>query len=216
MYAITVDNLDERFVYDCRQMIVVNQPGRLSQIDWSQCDPIQLTDTVTRQKPLESTEIRACWSADSLYIRFLCADSHIVSEFNHRDDPLYEQDVIEVFIDEDELGRSYFELEVSPRNVVFDALIMHDASNASMTANLQWRFFGLETEVDTTHAGLLIYYIRIPFHSFKRKPVPGTSWGVNFYRIDEGKNGVRQFQAWRPTLTVNYHIPSRFGKLLFI
>ncbi len=38
-----------------------------------------------------------------------------------RDDPLYTQDVVEIFIDADADGRTYDEIEVSPHNVVFDA-----------------------------------------------------------------------------------------------
>lgn len=209
-------DLEAARVYYCKQAIFIGQPDRLESVDWDICDPVELTDTVSGLPPFEPTEVRACWSKDSLYVRFLCADSHIVSDFTQRDDPLYEQDVVELFIDEEGRGHRYFELEISPRNVIFDARIENDGEASIMGTDKEWRFDGLETAVDAACEGVLSYCIRIPSSHFKHRPGPGVHWKVNFYRIDEGLNGVRQYQAWRTTLAVNYHIPSRFGTMAFI
>ncbi len=107
--------IQEDYVYHCKQV--------QSAIDWNNCDVIELSDTVTGRKPKEASEVRACWSTDYLYLWFLCKDLNIVSDFEQRDDPLFEQDVIEFFIDEEGTGTRYLELEVSPRNIVFDAVI---------------------------------------------------------------------------------------------
>ncbi|CAM4208259.1 carbohydrate-binding family 9-like protein [Paenibacillus alkaliterrae] len=210
------DALHADGVYYCKRARFTCEPDGSETVDWSFCDSMALTDTVTGLSPYEPTEVRACWSPDSLYVRFLCKDSYIVSGFTRRDDPLYEQDVVEMFIDEEGLGRHYLELEVSPRNVVFDAKIENDGVASITGTNKEWSFTGLQTNVEADGEGHFIYFIRIPSNNFKRKPEQGVSWKVNFYRIDEGKDGTRQYQAWQPTGAINYHIPSRFGTLAFV
>ncbi|MDQ6421529.1 carbohydrate-binding family 9-like protein [Paenibacillus sp. LHD-117] len=184
-------------------------------VDWSRCEAVSLFDTVTGEAVREPTEVRACWHSDYVFIQFRCTDRHIVSRFEEHDDPLYEQDVVEVFIDDRaEGGVSYVELEVSPRNVVFDARIWNDGSGHVTGRDIAWNMEGLRTEVlEGEH--MLMYLLAVPTAHFSRKPEPGASWLVNFYRIDENAEGIREFQAWSPTGAINFHMPSRFGELIF-
>lgn len=202
--------IKEDYVYQCKQV----QTG-WSSIDWDSCDVLELGDTVTGLPPKESTEVRACWNKDYLYVRFLCKDSNIVSDFTERDDPLYEQDVVEFFIDEEGKGTSYLELEVSPKNVVFDALIENDGSDSVKGLDKAWCFKDLLTSVDANREGYLTTFISIPASNFNQPLHEGLSWKVNFYRIDEDLQGTREYQAWSPTGKVNFHISSRFGTMVF-
>ncbi|MDQ0091505.1 hypothetical protein J2T12_004942 [Paenibacillus anaericanus] len=199
------------YVYHCKQV----QSG-WSSVDWDSCDVLELSDTVTGLPPKESTEVRACWNKDYLYVRFLSKDSNIVSDFTERDDPLYEQDVVEFFIDEEGKGTRYLELEVSPRNVVFDALIENDGLDAVKGLNKAWCFQDLLTSVDSNREGYLTTYISIPASNFIHPLHEGLSWKVNFYRIDEDLEGTREYQAWSPTGKVNFHVSSRFGTMVFV
>lgn len=140
----------------------------------------------------------------------------MVSGYRHRDDPLYEQDVVELFIDETGTGMEYIELEVSPNNVVFDALIRNDGGKSISNSDIKWDINGLETTVDHDEQGNWVCEIRIPAGNFTSPPQSGRKWNVNFYRIDEDPQGIREYQAWSPTGEVNYHIPARFGKLEFV
>ena len=149
-------------------------------------------------------------------MRFICEDTHVVADYDKRDDPLYEQDVVEVFIDEEGSGKEYFELEISPRNIVFDAIIRNDGHQSIIEVDRSWDFIGLETSVIRDEADQLIYSIRIPSSNFMSKLEAGLKWKVNFYRIDECVNGIREYQAWQPTRAINYHIPSKFGTMLFV
>jgi hypothetical protein len=192
-------------VYRCRQV-------QYDQLNWESIDPVSLVDVVTGERVKEATLVKACWDTDALYIRFECEDAYTVSRFTQRDEPLYEQDVVEVFLDEDGKGTRDFEIEISPNNIVFDAVIEND--QGKLTVGTDWDAEGLKTNV-WTGDGLRIYELELSFFNFARKPQKGTEWRVNFYRIDEERDGTRHFQAWSPTGAVNYHIPSRFGRLLF-
>ncbi|WP_308636862.1 carbohydrate-binding family 9-like protein [Paenibacillus silvisoli] len=196
---------EEQHVYACKRM---DAEGGISG-EWA-----ELRDTVSGVKPAEWTKVRCGWTADALHIQFRCGDGHIVSDYTERDEPLYNQDVVEVFIDEAGSGTGYLELEVSPRNVVFDARIANDGQG-TLGIDLSWDIEGLRTEVNETSPGEWLYDIRIPAGSFTRPLEAGQRWRVNFYRIDENPAGVREYQAWQPTGLVNFHKPARFGTLVF-
>ena len=82
-------------------------------------------DAVTGNPASFDTSVQAAWDEEYLYIRFLCEDKDIVATMVNRDDPLYEEEVVEVFIAPENLNQ-YYEFNLSPRNVVFDSFITHD------------------------------------------------------------------------------------------
>jgi hypothetical protein len=201
--------------YYCKQIQGNAGSTLIPLIDWETIEALELVETVTGTEPKERTEVRVCWSRSHLHLRYLCSDSYAHSTFTKRDDPLYEQDVIELFVDEEGTGTGYLELEVSPNNIVFDALISHDGSAVTGT-DLGWSFEGLTTSIESHDNGIRMYFIHIPVGNFKRSIEPGVSWRVNFYRIDEDERGGREYQAWQATGAVNYHLPDKFGRLVFV
>ncbi|ANY70155.1 hypothetical protein BBD42_29370 [Paenibacillus sp. BIHB 4019] len=201
--------------YICKRLEPAKSGASSASLDWGRCEALELVDTVTGAPPRERTEVRIGWSSEQLHIRFACKDSHIVSDFTQRDEPLYEQDVVEVFIDEEGEGRRYMELEVSPHNVVFDAIIENDGSGGISSSDLKWQFSRLQTSVQSDGQGSLLYYIDIPASNFQRPFAPGLSMRINLYRIDQDVQGIREYQAWLPTRAVNFHLPQHFGKLIF-
>ncbi|SDW95607.1 carbohydrate-binding family 9-like protein [Paenibacillus sp. CF384] len=200
-----MDTNDQQ-VYACK---------RISETTGMDSEWILLRDTVSGDAPTEWTKVRCGWTAEALRIQFHCEDKHMVSDYSERDEPLYNQDVVEVFIDEDGSGTQYIELEVSPRNVVFDARITNDGSG-SVGIDTEWDIEGLHTEVSEVQPGQRMYDIRIPANTFSKPLEAGLRWRVNFYRIDERQDGIREYQAWQPTGLVNFHKPQRFGTLVLI
>lgn len=202
-------------LYICRHARFVGSAERLENIDWSGIEAVELSDTVTGNKPKEPTKVKVCWSSEHLYIRFDCQDSWVVSDFTERDEPLYEQDVVEVFLDEEGAGLSYMELEVSPNNVVFDAIVRNNGKDTILDLDTAWNMEGLQTSVAEETEGHIQYSFIIPFSNFNAIPRPGTQWRVNFYRIDEDRGGRREYQAWGTTEAVQFHMPTCFGVLEF-
>ncbi|MHA6480326.1 carbohydrate-binding family 9-like protein [Paenibacillus sp. strain BS8-2] len=192
------------------------EPVDWSMLDWSNCEWAALSETVSGEAVKEPTSFRACWSEEYVYMEFSCVDHYAVSQYTEHDDPLYEQDVVEVFIEfgaED--GGPYVELEVSPNNVVFDAKVWNNGNGGIHTIDLEWNMEGLVTEVEAQDDHRY-YRLAIPTRHFAKQPEPGISWRMNAYRIDEDEAGNREYQAWSPTGAINYHVQSRFGELLFL
>ncbi|WP_261302027.1 carbohydrate-binding family 9-like protein [Paenibacillus andongensis] len=225
--------------YECRYVEAEN-----GIVNWEEIIGNDLREVVTGEMPRLKTSFRACWTADALHIRFECEDDHVVATMERRDDPIYLEDVVEVFLDKSGTGAVYYEFEVSPRNVVFDALIHYKGGNKEV--DVAWDAKGMNTHVSDRDDGWRIYELRIPFVDLDwesgqgrereqeqvqedeqkqeqmqkrgedRTPQHGAEWRWNLYRIDDDLEGNRHYWAWSPTGKVDFHMPHRFGTLIFV
>lgn len=186
----------------------------LTESYWDRVTGVGLLNTVDGGPPRLSTMLKACWSTECVHFRFECEDDYAVANFTKRDDPLYDEDVVEIFIDETGDGRRYKEFEISPANVLFDALIGNDLAG-TIDVNTRWDAEGIRTNVIKAGERLRIYDVDIPHGVFATAPHEGLEWRVNFYRIDQDREGKRHYWAWSPTGKVNYHLPNRFGRFVF-
>ena len=103
-----------------------------------------------------------------------------------RDARLWEQEVVELFLDPDGDGKNYPELEVTPHNVVVDLLIPAPRSGAGTAA--EWDIQGLQTAVGK-HAGGWTVEMAISWKSLEaggvtRASKSGDRWRVGLYRIE--------------------------------
>ena len=135
--------------------------------------------------PVFPTEAAVTWDAGHLYVAFACTDSEPWTRYASRDDRLWEEEVVEVFLDPDGDGLNYAELEVSPTNVVVDLLIA--APRASGPTARRWDIAGLQSAV-RRHAGGWVAEMAIPWASLAAAgvtsaPRAGDSWRVGLYRI---------------------------------
>ena len=204
-------------VYECP----MREPGRFPAPDdpiWDGLPVMELRDTVTGENTALESEVKACWDRDAIYFRFSCVDDHIVASMTEHDDPIYNEDVVEVFLSETGSLTEYKEFEVSPANVRFDAFIRNPSKKGiGIEVRTEWHAEGWETRVyGSAEEGRLVYVWRIPFGNFGGTPPAGAEWRMNCYRIDRGKDGRDQYLAWSPTGEVNFHNSDSFGILRFV
>jgi hypothetical protein len=173
-----------------------------------------------------NTWVRVLWDADSLWVGFECEDTDIHTPYTKRDDPLYESEVVEVFIDADGDKDEYVELQAAPNDVHFDAAFKggrrknFDTSydvNYETKAKLDGTF-GDNSDKDK---GWVSEW-RIPLAELRdvpNKPGPGVSWKVNFFRLDRIRRGEKvvgsEASAWSSPLSGDFHNLDRFGTLKF-
>lgn len=143
-----------------------------------------------------------------------------VATMVERDDPLWKEDVVEMFISPVDLG-TYYELEVSPRGTIFDARVTFPGPDRStMTVDTSWDCEEIAAVVRETGSGARIrreILVTLPFACLTdRPPRKGERWRANFYRIDRSPAGD-SFMAWSPTFATppDFHVPDRFGALIF-
>lgn len=193
-------------------------PDRLLDLDWSGVPPLPPFLLADGSRPAEQqTELRLHADGTWLHARFDCADRDIWATYTERDDPIYDEEVVEVFLAGGTADPTrYVELEVSPDGVLFDALIDNPTSRfADIVGHRDWDCPGLRWQARRDDAGgRWSAAFAVPW-----REVPGLAGGrqvrANFYRIERPREERPEFSCWSPTMTTppNFHVPSQFGLL---
>ena len=184
--------------------------------DWGAVTPyVTLTHTVHGTPLKQATTVRIVATPERLWVCFDCADADAWSTLTQHDDPIYTEEVVELFIAYGSaVPKRYYELEVNPANVRFDGIINNpDEVRATMSLDTTWDpDWQSWTQVDAAGWRCVM---SIPWTSLGVTTGRGT-WRLNLYRIDRPRDGsVSEESAWSPTVRVpaDFHIPSRFGFL---
>jgi len=189
---------------------------------FSTATPIKLVDTVTGKPPKQKTEGRLAWDSERLYAWFSCDDIQPFATLTGHDDPLYTEDVVELFIDPFGYGSLYYELEVNPLNARFDALIINDIAAPGRRGKRFQGFTGwnpesFQSRTRTSQVGWEAY-IAIDFADLFLSPhIPpraGDAWRGNLLRCDV-LAGVPEYCAWSPTGIADFHNSTCFGRWVF-
>jgi hypothetical protein len=184
--------------------------------------PVQLVETVTGKKPKQGTEVRLAWDPDRLYACFACKDIQPLGTMTKHDDPLYEEDVCELFIDPYGYGSLYYELEVNPLNATFDAIIINDIKAPGRRGSRFQGFTGWDpksfvSKTRTTEQGwetILAIDFDDLFLGPRVPPQSGDVWRANILRCDV-LAGVPEYCAWSPTGLPDFHNSKCFGQWVF-
>lgn len=176
-----------------------------------------LVNTLTGSPVRRNTEVEASISAEVLTLKYRCEDPSICATMTERDAPLYEEDVVEVFLSPgEEAPRRYFEFEVSPNGVLWDGYVESpNLGRPGMMSHAEWNCPNLEWGAERDDGdNVWTAYMHIPLAELCEGEVPDL-WRFNLYRIDRSEGEEDEFQAWSPTLAdpADFHVPERFGYL---
>lgn len=198
--------------------------GRLDDAGWRHVAPTEpFRRTGDGKKPRFSTRARLTWDDSALYVAFEVEDPDIWGTHEADDAPIYEEEVVEIFIDADGDGRTYNELQLSPRGVRFDAYFparrrgMDLAWDSGMGSAVQLK--GTINDARDTDEGWTAE-MRIPVDRLAKvprwPPRPGDRWRVNLYRLEWHSQRKRnEGSAFSPPLVGDFHHLPRFGWLAF-
>jgi cellulose/xylan binding protein with CBM9 domain len=186
------------------------------------CTPVRLRRATDAAAPRLATSLALWFDSEFLTALFSSSDDYIEATLDEHDAPLYEQDVVELFLAPETPVR-YFEIEVSPRGTIFDAAIdSPDGERATMRVDRDWNCEGLMAAVrrvtESDGAVTIDTVVRVPFAALGRAmPVDGETWRANFFRIDRHPESGDEFSAWQPTfkLPADFHVTAVFGTLRF-
>jgi hypothetical protein len=178
------------------------------------------------------TRFAAQWSDEGLFLRFDADDDAPWHTMTRRDEHLWEEEVVEIFLDPARSGHDYGELEISPANVVCDVRMISPWPDKKM--DLAWNFEGLLTEVrtnqdehgKTTSWTATAFMPWSAFHSLPSTktvslpPKRGDAWRFNVFRIKRPhgpkapeKDAVEA--AWSKPPGESFHVPASFRDFVF-
>jgi len=179
-----------------------------------------------------ATRFRAAWTDEGLFLRFDATDPEPWHTMTRRDDHLWEEEVVEIFLDPAGAGRDYYELEISPANVVCDVRMITPWPDKKQ--DFAWDLAGLQTRAQVrrdaagrptgwTATALLPWPGLGQLPSAARVAVPpraGDRWRFNLFRIERpgGKGAPEKGAvevAWSPTGEASFHVPRAFRDLVF-
>lgn len=207
-------------IYHCKRASApVKIDGVLNDEAWAQAEPVRLKTHNDSGFSRFETLVRLCYDDSFLYVGFDCPDTQIKAELLQRDDPIFDEEVVEIFIDPDSDQFAYYEFEVSPRNTIYDAYV-ENPTGMKCELDPSWDCDGLRTAVRIDEATQnWSVEMAIPFSELKSAPntppKQGDHWRMNLYRIERAP--VVEYACWSPTLAepANFHVPARFGILEF-
>ena len=173
--------------------------------------PLRLRDSGSGNPPRLGTTVRVGARGGALLVRFDGRDREVVATLTGRDDPLWKEDVFEVFLSPNDPPAVYYEFEVNPLGALFDARIESpEGRRETMRTDVSWNCPGFSARV-RLRDGLWSAVLKIPLEPMA--PGGTLAWRANFYRIDRGERD--EYSAWSPTGAdpPDFHRPDRFGSL---
>jgi hypothetical protein len=183
----------------------------------SGCVPVLMKRAADGGAPRLATSVTAYYDDDFLTVLVAAEDDGIVATYLDHDEPLWQEDVVEIFLAPEGLT-PYFEIEVNPLGTTFDARIdSPDGVRATMKTDLAWTCEGLFAALRRDDGTRVKIVIRIPFASLKKHPNAGDEWRANVFRIDRSASHGDDFSAWQPTMKTppDFHVTAAFGALRF-
>ncbi len=201
--------------------------GLLVERDWNPLTVVHLNSWDGKRRENPPTSAWMCWDDTNLYVAFNCTDSDVQGRRMAHDAPIYEGEVVEVFLDPTGEGKSYYEFAVNPAGSTLDARFqdVHDSEGLDPK---HWNCTGFTAAVmvfgtlnsSSDHDAGWTAELAIPFAALddagNRPPQQGESWHVNLCRTEFAPEGA-YYLTWSPTLTPkpDFHVPARYGVVRF-
>ncbi len=167
------------------------------------------------------TEARALYDDKFLYFSFRCRDDNIWATFKTRDQHLWEEEVVEVFLQADPHQPTYLELEVNPLATMLDIYLLdirkplhYESWNSQQ---LKWGVQVFGTVDGKSGDQEWTCEIALPLEDVvtakNLPPQEGDRWRLNLYRVEQLPKPA--LLAWSPTLKDDFHLPGKFGEIVF-
>ena len=167
------------------------------------------------------TEAKILYDQEFIYFAFRSDDTNVWSTMKKRDEHLWLEEVVEVFLQADSSIPNYIELEVNPLGTMLDIYLINTRKplhyESWNSEKLRWG-----VSVDGTVDGKendrgWSCEIALPFEDIATAPhtppLVGDKWRMNLYRVEKLPTSAEL--AWSPTLQDDFHVLPRLGEIVF-
>jgi len=190
--------------------------GKVEEAAWRAAAPIEFVFPWAFQKGARQKTVARLLRDDRyLYVAYECDDADITAQLEHRDDPTYRDDAVELFINPKPSQSNYFGLEMNARGTLYDYFYLFPEF-------LLKRFDFTDVRVRTARTPkgwsleLALSWADFEGLGTGKPPAPGEVWTANLNRWD-GAEPARRLSQWSDSEMAkpNPHNPKRFGQLIF-
>jgi hypothetical protein len=218
-----VDARPQAFARVPRAQGAIVVDGDLNEPDWQRAAVLPLSPSFGKGTLTRPTTALLLWSPDALFLAFRAVDPDPFSPYTHDDEPLYDSEALEIFIDADGDADAYVELQAAPTDVHFDSAF---SGGRRKGMDVSWNALHQTKTVKGVVDGQpgFVQEWRIPVASLKDipsgEPRAGARWKVNLFRLERLRSGDRvtstEGSAWSPPLGGDFHNLARFGAIEFV
>lgn len=191
---------------------------------------VRYSHTIPTLADFPQTQVDICYSATDIQVNFFAYNetNFFYNETYGNNDNIWEYEVMEAFIAKGtEDPTKYFEFEVAPNNVTFNALIFNRSKVREDGAPFERWFIpdplasGLLAQTDLDkQKQVWTSRARIPLHLFEvgEGQAKGTQWRMNFFRtvVSEDKFPDQLLGGWSPPNKASFHMTPFFGRVSFV
>jgi hypothetical protein len=203
--------------------------GKADETSWSEAPATPPFGTAEGGPTVEGqATAKLLWDDQHLYAFIDVKDKDIYSSYKKADDPLWKEDVVELFIDANRDRRGYVELQVNPNNAQFDSFFSggnRQGADPSFSAHMKSAVVvsGTLDKRDDQDAGWSAE-IAIPLEAVKGKdaamavtlpPKPGDKWRLNVVRVDKPKDKGISASSWAAITIGDFHAIDRLMEVTF-
>lgn len=198
--------------------------GVADEADWKTATVFPFAAHDGKSAVTRKTTAKMLWDNEALYVSFDVEDPDAFTTYSKRDDPIYDSEATEIFIDADGDKDEYVELQAASDDLHFDAAFK-GGPRKGMDKSWNSPF---ETKTKKTDKGYVSEW-KIPVASLKDipagEPKAGARWKINLFRLERIREGTppakdakitkHEASAWSPPLTGDFHTLDRFGTITF-
>ncbi len=193
--------------------------GVLDEAVWSQATSFAGVYRFNATNRLETprTAFKLLWDDRCLYVAFDCDDTDIIAPNRARDDQVYNDDCVEMFILPDFQFRTYWEIVIGPNGSIFDSVQCKDLDNWGLSADKARNVDGMQVGIRVrgtlnqpgdADQGYTVE-VAVPFAALpgytRAVPKPGDRLHFMLVRLDrQGKE--HKFYAFTPLQAWGHNI----------
>lgn len=191
--------------------------GTIDNKAWALTNSEPLKPNRNQDRVTEQTNFKALVSDKNLYLKFTCEDSFLKANYKNLNDPLFDEDVVEIFIGDMKEPNKYLELEFNTNNAIFSAMIINNNLNLSREyldgLGIKVQSQVLENSFCITAIVKIDELQKLGVFKFDEELAFGA------YRINLMEDGSFEFSALSPTLAEKpdfaFHVYQNFGRIIF-
>ncbi|KAJ2771117.1 hypothetical protein IWQ56_001126 [Coemansia nantahalensis] len=186
------------------------------------------TTAIPSGDPCPATRVSLCYTSTALQLVFAAegAGEPYFNATQGTNDDIWAYEVMEAFIHRGQDDpQQYFEYEVSPNNVTYNAFVYNPSRERKAGAPFDHAFvenpfddgFAVNTVLDA-HAETWTSVVSIPLALFNGENPKGSTWRMNFFRTITNATMFpdQKLCGWRNPGKPNFHITGAFGTVRFV